>query len=110
MEIVHGDLIFNRGIAEVIGLAVNESRFKSAASDECGKAIGVVVPTIGFFYFSVLAEGGSTELATPYDDGVIKKAALFEVKNQGGACLVGFLASFGEVVWKIEVVVPSGVE
>ena len=69
MEIVHGDLIFNRGIAEVIGLAVNESRFKSAASDECGKAIGVVVPTIGFFDFSVLAEGGSAELATPYDDG-----------------------------------------
>ena len=51
----------------------------------------------------------AAELSTPDDQSVIEKAALLEIRQQGGAGLIRFLTLVANAILDLAVMVPTGV-
>ncbi len=70
----------------------------------------MVVAAEAFWCEAALAVDGASEFASPDDEGVIEETSLFEVGDESGGGLVGFLATLGELAAEAAVGVPAAVE
>lgn len=87
---VHG--IFDDVVAEIVGFAVNDTRFNTAAGHPNREAARVMVAAVICFRQCALAVDRAAEFAAPDDQSIIKHAALFEVFEQSGTALVDIAA------------------
>ena len=101
MKVVHVDFVFDCGKAEFIGCPVGHATFNSTASEPNGEAVIIVVTT-----FRTLGYGGSSEFATPKDQGVFEESASFQIVDQSSDWLIHGLSFLG-MVGDILVVVPG---
>ncbi len=109
MQIVNRDLALGDTVAEVVGFAVNETRFKTSASGQHGEAARMVIAAVAFAYFAILTEGRAAKFTTPQHNRVLQHTPLLQILHQGGGCLIHLLAAFGQVSGQVEVVVPARV-
>ena len=103
VEVVDGDDVLDREVAEVVGLAVADAALDAAAGQAHGEALDVVVAAVA------LGHGGAPELAAPDDERVVEHAALLQVLNQGGGGLVHLARLHHDVALDAAVVVPVAV-
>ena len=66
----------------------------------------MVASVVGFAE-GALGVGGASEFATPNDEGVVEKAALFEVHDESGRTTIGLLATIFHGAWKSAVGIPA---
>ena len=80
MNVVAGCWIgaVERFVAPLITLARDHTALDATATEPVGEDVGIVVTTP-----AALRAGHPAKLRGPQDDGVIKQAALFQIKNQG---------------------------
>ena len=110
VEIVDVDSTGHDAVAEVIGFAVGEAGFDSAAGHPGAEALGLVFASVlidGGFAAEVLAPGGASKLAAPEHERVFEQAACFEVFQEGSNGLIGLGAEFGKIATNVAVMVPS---
>src|SRR5262245_34624749 len=89
LEVVNVHGIDHGVVGKVVGLAVAEPRPESAASHpHCETARMMVAPIIGGCEFP-LGVGGPAKFSSPDDEGVVQEAASLEIRDEGGARLVG---------------------
>jgi len=84
LKVVNGDDVANRGIAEIVGRAVDIPAPEAAASQPERESMAVVVAAVG-----ALGDRQPSKFARPQDDRLVEQAALLEVPNQGRGGLVG---------------------
>ena len=73
MEIVQIDGILDNAPADLIGLAIGETTFESAARSEHGEGKGVVIAACGIGIApAILAERGAAKLATKDNHGALQ--------------------------------------
>ena len=88
---MHADRVLRDVVAEVVGRAVNQARFHSAARrPERETARMMVAAKIVLLDFA-LGISRAAKLAAPDHQRVVEQPALLEVFDQGGAGLVGVL-------------------
>src|SRR5690606_3440402 len=58
-------------VADIVGLAVDDTWLDAASGHEDREATGMVIATITRFGQCALAVDGATEFAAPYDQGVV---------------------------------------
>ena len=104
VQVVHVHLVFDRGMAEFIGLPVAEALLDAAAGEKDSEPVRVMV-TAGSV---VLGKGVAPELSTPPYEGVLEEPALFQVGEQARHRLVGGLGMLG-VQLEVGVLVPARV-
>ena len=66
----------------------------------------MVVAAVVLLGEDALAVGGAAEFPAPDDEGFVEEAALFEVGDEGGGALVGFLTFLAQSGGEAAVVVP----
>ena len=103
VEVVHGDDVEDRAVAEFVGGTPCDAGFDAAAGEPHGEGIDVVVAA------GALAHGGAAEFAAPDDERVVEHAAFLEVFDESGAGLVGIAGGFGHGFLDIAVMVPCAV-
>ena len=79
VEIAHVNRVLGDVVTEVIGLAVAEAAFDTAAGHPGGEAARVVVAPEVLWAAGGLAIGGSTELAGEDNQCIVQEAALLQI-------------------------------
>ena len=82
-------------IPKLVSLPVTDSTLDATSRHPHGKALDVVIPAGPAL---ALEHGGTTELATPDDQGVFEQTALFEIGQEGPSGTVGQAATNFHVV------------
>ena len=103
VEVVHGDDVEDRAVAEFVGGTPCDAWFDAAAGEPHGERVDVVVAA------GALAHGGAAEFAAPDDECVVEHAAFLEVFDESGAGLVGVEGGLGHGFLDVAVVVPCAV-
>ena len=84
MEIVDGGDIFDGGVAEFVGGAVDHAAADSAACHPDRHGFVMVIAAIA------LGHGSAAEFACPDDEGIFEHPALFEVGDESHASTIDF--------------------
>ena len=77
LEVVDGDGVFDGGVAELVGRAVDVAPLEAAAGQPEREAVAVVVAAVG-----PLRDRQPAELAGPEDDRVVEQPALLQVRGR----------------------------
>src|SRR5579872_6700233 len=85
MEVINGDGIIGRKIADLIRAAVTESSFGSGPGQEAGETIRMMIAAGGF---EALRRRSAAKLRVPDHERVIQHASLFEILDERGGRLV----------------------
>ena len=107
VQVVDVHRVLDDVVAVVIGLAVADARFDSAAGHPNRVAATVMVATVVVLFNLALAIDRAAEFTAPNDQCVIQQTALFEVLDQRGARLVGVLALLFDALGQIPMLVPA---
>src|SRR4051812_19223365 len=108
-ELQHGGVevmvvhrVLGHAPADLIGLAIDLSALKPAASSQDGEGEGMMVASgdIGIAA-AVLTERGAAELAAEQNHGGIQQAALLQVPQEGGHGLVSHAGIVSQLVVQI---------
>ena len=94
-------------VAVFIAFTVGETGLGSTSGHPHGKATGVMIPPETVLVEFALAVVRSPELSAPDHEGVLEQAPLLKVGDEGGGCLVGFLALPLDSAGQTAVLVPS---
>src|SRR5688572_23594112 len=74
LEVVDVDLVFGDVVPEVIGGAVGQTTFDSAAGEPHGEGMGMMVAANEFFVLrAILVERSTAEFAAPDNQGVVEQ-------------------------------------
>src|SRR5205809_509613 len=92
------------------GFAQQDAGLDAAARHPRGKAARMMVAAIVGGREPALAVHRSSEFPAPNDERLVQHAALFQVLNQGGGCLIDFFAAFRKILRQVAVVVPIAME
>ncbi len=98
---MHG--VLNRSESELVGLAVDCTRFETSACEPHRKCIDMVVPAGRFAY---LAHGRSAEFAAPNHNRTVQESTLLQVSHQRRAGAVDVSALFGKCFSRFSVGPP----
>ena len=107
VEIVNVDRVLDDVVAVLVGLADRRAGFDAAAGEPHAEAAGMMIATEVVAAEFALGVVGATKFAAPDDKGVLQHAALFQILNETGRGLVGFLALFGNAAFETAVLVPT---
>src|SRR5205809_79005 len=80
VQVVDVDRIRNDVVGKIVGLSVADARLDAAARQPEGEAARVMVAAIVVGGEGALAIDGAAKLAAPDDEGIVQKAALFQVE------------------------------
>jgi len=78
VEVVDLNFVFDGLVAKVVGRAVSDPWLDAAPGEPGGEAEGIVVASI-----SALGEGSAPKFTGPDDEGIVEKAKLFQVSDEG---------------------------
>ena len=93
LEVVDVDFVFHGIEADVITRSVGDAGLNPAAGHpDCVGVWMVIAAPLGTIVKGALNEGRASELASPYDEGVLEEATGFKITDQGGGRLVGVTA------------------
>src|SRR5689334_10975487 len=107
LQVTHMDRIASDVVTEVVGLAVHDAAFDTAAGKPEAEAARVMVAAVVGGRELALRVDGAAEFPAPDNQGVVKHAALFEVLHEGPAALVNVLALGGQDRRQVAVNVPA---
>ena len=110
VEVMNAYGIFVDVVGIVVGFADRLAGFNAAAGKPHREAARVVVAAKAGGSEVALAVNSAAKFSSPDDEGVIKKASLFEVCDESGGRLVCFLTACGELFLETAVSVPTAVE
>ena len=88
LEVVGGDDVFDRAVADLVGGAVGHAPLDPAAGQPDREALAVVVAAGGRIGIS-FGDRQPADLAAPVDERRVEQPALLEVLDQGRGRLVG---------------------
>src|SRR4029079_9923917 len=91
---VHG--VTGDVVSKVIRFAIDHAFLNAAAGHPDGEAAGVMVASEIAGRDVALAVGGTSEFAAPNDERFVEQPALFEIGDESGSALIGFLALLGK--------------
>src|SRR5579871_4810487 len=90
MKIVNTDSVADDVVTEVVGLAVDISRFESASGRPDREAAGMMIAAKAVGGNFALRISRAAKFAAPDDDRVIQQSALLEVHHQHRRRLIDF--------------------
>src|SRR2546421_9319298 len=97
LEIVNVDFVPHDRKAKLVGFAISDAMFYSAAREKDGEAIRIMVAAKNLAgRGAAFAEGRAAKFTAPDNQGIVEQTALAEVANQGRDRLVGLRALFLE--------------
>ena len=95
VQIMNVDFSIYHTVAHFIGVAIGEARFHSASRHPGAEAFGLVFAPMlidGSGAAKILAPRGSAEFTRPQNEGIFKKAALFQIFEQSSNRPISLLA------------------
>ena len=110
VEVVDMDFAGDCAVAHVVGLAIGEAAFDSAAGHPGAEAFGLVFASVLLDRrgaAEILAPWGAAKFTAPHDERVFEQAARFQILEQGGDRLIGLRTQLGQVAADIAVVIPA---
>lgn len=110
VKIADMDGVLGDVVAEVIGIAVDQTAFDTATGHPHCEGTWMVVATVVRFGERSLGVNRAAEFTAPDDEGVFEHAPLFKILNEGPAGLVDIFALRLDVRRKVAVLVPSAME
>ena len=105
---MHG--VLDDVVAVVVGFAIFDPPFYTAAGHPHGKTATVVVASVVVLGQLALGVDCAAKFTAPDDERIIKHAALLEVFHQTGGRLIDRLALARDVLGQRPVLVPAAVE
>ena len=88
IEIVDMDRVLQHVVAEIVRLAMHDSRFDAAACHPLCVTARMVIAAVVRFCEAALAINRASKLATPNDERVVQHASLLQIIDQRGARLI----------------------
>src|SRR5262245_31958749 len=111
VEIMNMNGILNRSKPEFISGPVNIAAADAAAGHPHRKPVMIVVTAVDFSGIGAgsgkLNSGCASKFTAPNHEGVVKHAALLEIRQQGADRLVAFKGELAVVLLEVVVVVPG---
>ena len=104
VEVGHADTVFEDFLTAPIGTSVDLPTPDAATGKEAGKGVGMMVASgIGIHF------RGASKLCADDDECLFEEAAVVEVVEQGGECVVEWVGKVDQVFVVVVVGVPAAV-
>ena len=109
LKIMDVDRVFHHVNAVIIRFSIGETWANTASRKPIGETIRVVVSTVILRCQFSLAIDRSSKFPAPNDQGLVEHAALLQVQQQRGCCLVCIAALRFDACGRVSMSIPASV-